>query len=446
MSVPVYPDLKPSGPEWLGDVPTHWRLMPLKRCLEFSTGWTPPTGRDEYYGDGYFWANISDLGSRSISLTAKTITEEAVKMVRMTIAPVGSLLFSFKLSLGLVSIVDVPMFTNEAIAAFHPSKDVLTPFLFYAAPVYVPQNAAENIYGAGLLSRDRIANALLCVPPVSEQAAIASFLDGETAKIDALVAEQERLIELLKEKRQAVISHAVTKGLDPNVPMKDSGVEWLGLVPAHWRMARLKHVMSHVVDCLHTTPHYDGELEFPAIRTADVERGRLLLEQTRMVSLDVYQERIQRLKPLAGDILYTREGERFGLAATVPKDVDLCLGQKMMMFRVIPAYISKYFMWLLNSDSIFQQVLAKLGGATAPHVNIADVINFELPIPPADEQLSIGQRISRATGGLDDLIYEGAHAIELLNERRSALISAAVTGKIDVRGLVAPSKPSAVAA
>jgi len=278
----------------------------------------------------------------------------------------------------------------------------------------------------------------ILLPPPAEQSAIATFLDRETGKIDALVAEQERLIALLKEKRQAVISQAVTKGLDPNAPMKDSGVEWLGEVPAHWEVKRIKHSASHVVDCLHTTPTYDGELAFPAIRTADVEPGRLLLDQARLVSADVYAERIQRLKPKHNDILYSREGERFGIAALVPANVNLCLGQRMMMFRAAASFDPVFLMWVLNSNVILQQVFASVAGATAPHVNISDLVNFDIPVPSRSEQSAIAHFVDLKATEFDTLTWDAERATTFLRERRAALISAAVTGKIDVRSLAAP--------
>jgi type I restriction enzyme S subunit len=274
----------------------------------------------------------------------------------------------------------------------------------------------------------------ILLPTDAEQSAIVTFLDRETAKIDTLVDEQKRLMELLKEKRQAVISHSVTKGLNPNVPMKDSGVKWLGQVPAHWEVMKLKRMVSHVVDCLHTTPTYEGETKYPAVRTADLERGVLLLDQAKLVCREVYEERIQRLEPRGGDILYSREGERFGMAALVPEGVNLCLGQRMMMFRAAVPNSPGYVMWALNSDAVYNQVLAGTAGSTSPHINIADVINYYIPCPGPAEQAEISDYLFTEIASLDALVAEAQSAAQLLQERRAALISAAVTGKIDVRG------------
>ncbi|MGU5660393.1 restriction endonuclease subunit S [Aeromonas veronii] len=230
--------------EWLGNVPSHWTVTAVKRFASFTTGWTPPTGNDAYFGGEHLWANISDVGHRVLSTTAKTITDAGVRATRIKKSPKGSLLFSFKLSIGLVSIVGEDMYTNEAIATFLPSETFNISYMYWAAPLFIPQNAEENIYGAKLLNQERIGNASFVLPTPKEQRTIAAFLDYETARIDRLIAQQQRLIELLKEKRQAVISHAVTKGLNPDAPMKDSGVEWLGQVPKHWSVSKVKYHAS----------------------------------------------------------------------------------------------------------------------------------------------------------------------------------------------------------
>lgn len=169
----------------------------------------------------------------------------------------------------------------------------------------------------------------------------------------------------------------------------------------------------------------------------------MLLDQVRLVCAEVYEERIQRLKPIQDDILYSREGERFGLAALVPAHVDVCLGQRMMMFRAVRSYDPHFLMWVLNSYNVYQQVLAGLAGSTAPHVNISDIINFYIPSPPHREQKAISKHVRRSTEQLDALVSEAERAVALLKERRAALISAAVTGKIDVRGLVPDARQAA---
>ena len=213
----------------------------------------------------------------------------------------------------------------------------------------------------------------------------------------------------------------------------DSGVGWLGEIPAHWETVRLKHAASHVVDCPHATPIYDANGEYHVIRTADVSSGRLDWSNTLRVSDDQYRLRIERLRPLAGDIVYSREGERFGMAALVPAEVDTCLGQRMMHFRTRPEMAPAFLMWQLNSDTVYTQALLDVTGATSPHVNVGAIRNFWLVQPPFEEQVTISDCLGRATAQFDMLSAKVRAAIDKLREYRAALISAAVTGKIDVR-------------
>ena len=283
---------------------------------------------------------------------------------------------------------------------------------------------------------------VLCPEP-DEQTQIARFLDHETAKIDTLIQEQQRLIQLLKEKRQAVISHAVTKGLDPTVPMKDSGVEWLGEVPAHWETSRLKYACTHIIDCPHETPAYDPVGEYLVIRTADIERGVLEpAEMYRLLDSD-YSHRTRRAELLEGDIVYGREGERWGHAALVPESFRYCLGQRMMQFRSTSAYNPKFLMYHLNADCVYKQGDVDTVGATSPHVNVSTIRNFAFTHPPLLEQERISCWLGLEITRIDGLMYEASMAECFLSERRTALISAAVTGKIDVRNWNPPADESA---
>ncbi|WP_088370839.1 restriction endonuclease subunit S [Xanthomonas citri] len=280
--------------------------------------------------------------------------------------------------------------------------------------------------------------ALHCMlPPADEQAAIAAFLDCETAKIGALIAEQEKLIALLAEKRQATISQAVTKGLNPSAPMKESGIPWLGQVPAHWSIRRLKYATDAVVDCPHETPTYDEDGPYRVIRTADVSEGRLHTEAMYSVAQEEFLQRIRRMSLESGDIVYGREGERWGFAAQVPRSDAFCLGQRMMQFRAKNSVHARFLMWQLNAQSTYRQGQMDIVGATSPHVNVGTIRNYVLTEPPLIEQMAVSDYLDIETAMLDGLDCEAERTIYLLKERRSALIAAAVTGQIDVRGEVA---------
>jgi type I restriction enzyme S subunit len=205
---------KDSGIEWLGDIPNGWRILPIKYIYKFYTGWTPPTGQDEYFEGENPWANISDLGPKYLMETVKQISDSAIEVSRLKLSPKGSLLFSFKLSIGQVSIAGIDLYTNEAIATFPPDAKLSTSYLYWAAPIFITKNADENIYGAKLLNQELIKNAKRAFPSDKEQRAIADFLDRETARIDALIEKVEQSIDLLEEYRSAIITDAVTGKID----------------------------------------------------------------------------------------------------------------------------------------------------------------------------------------------------------------------------------------
>ena len=224
--------MKGSGIEWIGEIPADWEVSTIKREYVFQTGWTPDTTHEEYFVGENIWINISDMKSKVVYDSEKHISDEAVRLASMNISPKGSLLYAFKLSVGAVSFCGIDMYTNEAIATFLPGKNNLR-FLYYTAPIFIIKNANENIYGAKLLNQKLIRNAKIVIPPLEVQKRIADYLDHKCRQIDTIIARQQEVIEKLKAYKLSVITEAVTKGLNPNVPMKDSGVEWIGEIPEH---------------------------------------------------------------------------------------------------------------------------------------------------------------------------------------------------------------------
>jgi len=212
----------------------------------------------------------------------------------------------------------------------------------------------------------------LPTPPRPEQTAIATFLDHETAKIDALVAEQERLIALLQEKRQAVISHAVTKGLDPSVPMKDSGVAWLRDVPAHWTRKTIKFALRALIDTEHKTAPFFDDGEYLVVRTSNVKNGLLVLDGAKYTDREGFFEWTKRGAPQPGDIIFTREAPA-GEACVVPAGVDLCLGQRTVLFQVDHEQLDAQFaVWSVYAGLASEFIANLSQGSTVPHFNMSD--------------------------------------------------------------------------
>lgn len=429
-----YPAYKYSGVDWLGEVPSAWGISKVKYLSPFQVGWTPPTGNDENFNGDNLWANISDLGDKTISDTAKRISDYAAKVASMNITPKGSLLYSFKLSVGSVSFAGRDMYTNEAIASFLEEGKLPLSYLYYALPKFVIENASTNIYGARILNQELIRNAILLAPSYAEAETIANFLDHETAKIDTLIDKQQQLIKLLKEKRQAVISHAVTKGLNPAAPMKDSGVEWLGEVPEGWVIPNIGYLCEvtkltgfEYTNCWETS----DEGEIVALRGFNVGERFLNLEKTEKISNQL-SNRLLRSKLKAGDIVMPCTGT-LGNAAVIECNDKFHMNQNIAKLS-FSERVNPHFAVLWLTSTPFRTIVDfNNTSGMQPVLLIGDIRNMPIPLPPHQEQVEIIKFLDSSNVKYCQIIQRAEWSLNLLQERRTALISAAVTGKIDVR-------------
>jgi type I restriction enzyme, S subunit len=415
-----YPVYKDSGVEWIGRVPEHWAMAKVAWDMPFSVGWTPATGNEDYYEGDFYWANIADLKQRTITETQKTITLAAVADRGATPVEQGSLLFSFKLSVGAVAFAGRPMFTNEAIAAFRPGAKIDLEFLYYAAPFFVPKFGRENIYGALLLNQELISSSRTFLPPLPEQRLIAKFLDRETARIDALIKKKQRLIELLKEKRQAVITRAVTKGLNPKVP-------------EHWVKKRLKHISpkQSVGVVVNPTTYVDDSGTVPFLYGANIKEFEIDFDNARRIS-EESNALLAKSRLRSGDLVSVRVGEP-GITAVIPPERDGCNCASVMFVRRSEYFDSAWLCYVMNSRTGRYQVEVVQYGAAQKQFNIEHAVEFGYPVPPMSEQRDIACYLDRTLGNIGSTIEKTARSILLLKEHRSALITAAVTGQIDVR-------------
>lgn len=282
------------------------------------------------------------------------------------------------------------------------------------------------------MTQENLNNFEFAIPnDIDERQTIRSFLDHETAKIDSLIEKQQRLIELLKEKRQAVISHAVTKGLNPDVPMKDSGVEWLGQVPEHWKVSRLKFE-SEVVDCRNKTPEYFEEGEYFVVRTTNVKNQKLNFNGALYTDRKNFEIWTQRGVPPTGSILFTREAPT-GEVCLVPENLKFCMGQRMMNFIAFDPQYKDYLFDYLISDCLDRYINSVSHGSTVTHLRVEQVENIPVLVPSSKEIEDIHQHILKIKTQFYDIENKALQTIKLMQERRTALISSAVTGKIDVR-------------
>ncbi len=310
-------------------------------------------------------------------------------------------------------------------------------YLFKSRSYIQALQATTNLVRDGQALRyDNFTQVPLPLPPSAEQAAIATFLDRETGNIDALIEAQRRLIELLKEKRQAVISHAVTRGLDPSAPMKDSGIEWLGEVPSHWDVAHIKRFCTVITDGAHISPETDGGV-YCFVSTVDVSDDGIDFENCLRTSPESFEYmRRTGCQPESGDVLFSKDGT-IGRTVVVSDAPPFVVASSLIIIRPDSRQLdAEYLDFLCQSGLVRNQVASFVKGAGLPRLSIANLLRVIGVVPPLREQEEIAERLRAIVTGFRALILECERGVDTLQERRSALISAAVTGKIDVRGLV----------
>lgn len=323
--------------------------------------------------------------------------------------------------------------TSEALV-LRPRRDVHARYLAYlclSAPFL--QKVNSSTYGAKMPRANWrfIGNVEVPAPPKALQEAIAAFLDRKTAAVDALIEKKERLIALLQEKRQALITQAVTKGLDPNVPMKDSGIEWLGEVPAHWEIKRLKHIAARLQGRLIVQPHlYFADEGVPIVFGYNIKEGTIDESGLSRISYEADRKH-QRAKVRAGDLLTVRLGAP-GVTAVVPPSLDGCHFASIMWIHQHGSFHSKWLCHCMNSSVVQYQIRKANYGAAQTQFNIRDAVNFRLPVPPVHEQKEIASHLDRMLQQVSAIRRSNERQIELLREYRQALITDAVTGKLDI--------------
>ncbi|EZQ04773.1 restriction endonuclease subunit S [Acinetobacter sp. Ver3] len=273
----------------------------------------------------------------------------------------------------------------------------------------------------------------LPLPSIEEQKLILNFLDHETAKIDSLIAKQEKLIELLKEKRQAVISHAVTKGLNPDVNMKDSGVEWLGQVPEHWEILKFDYAINTVSDIDHYMPNSVDE-GIPYVMTGDLQDvvSEIDFESCKKVAYSDYQKLSRKIKTTKDDIIFARYAT-IGTLSYVDIDKEFLVSYSCVTIKSNPLRTTgKYLSYYLKSQAFLQAIQQQINSNTQGNVGVDSLRNVKIILPLLSEQDAIIDFLKVELSKMDNLIDKAQSAIQLMQERRTALISSAVTGKIDV--------------
>jgi type I restriction enzyme, S subunit len=428
-----YLDYKESGVEWLGQIPAHWNVRRLKFLAP---------------------ARISKLDSKPVgavylglehieSWTGRLLLDNQPGTVDSVVATfkAGDVLFGkLRPYLAKAARPDFDGVCTSEILPLRPIPECSQSYLMYCLLNVSYIRWLESLtYGAKMprLSPEQLGDSPMASPPAPEQRAIAAFLDRETARIDALVAKKERLIELLQEKRTALITRAVTKGLDLNVPMKDVGVEWLGTVPAHWGVMQLGQTMQTIMDFRGRTPlklGMDWGGDIPAISAVNVRDGYLDLSRGVNYGSQALHDRwMSQGRTQKGDIVFTTEAP-LGNVALLEDDNQYILSQRVVLFRPARDRVeAEYLRYFLTSSAFRQGLGSWATGSTAEGVKRRYLTAMPVCIPPVSEQRTAVALIDRELTLVNPLFAKAREVIDRLQELRTALISAAVTGKIDVR-------------
>lgn len=429
-----YANYKPSGVPWLGDIPAHWNLKRVKHITRHTTGWTPPTGNRAGYEGTNLWATIADLGNSVIQDTKARISDEAAAEAGIRQSPAGSLLFSFKLSVGQVSIVGEPMYTNEAIATFLPSPDYVVGWAFYSFPVFIPKNSAINIYGARLLNQQRINDAFMPAPSLPEQQAIADYLDVETARIDTLIHEKDELIGLLREWRQSVIAE-YTSGATQSQGRKATGNVHMPWIPSDWSMVRLgkyARIGNGSTPLKDNASYWDGGT-FPWLNSAVVNRDTVDEGSEYVTDVALRACHLPIVEPGALLVALTGQGKTRGQVTVLR--IQATINQHLAYLALDEArFDANFLFWALTGMYAALRMVSDGQGGTKGALTCDDLARFEVPMPSLTVQQEIASAVSRETTKIDDLIAHTHDEIGLLKELRAATITDAVLGRIDVRG------------
>lgn len=425
--------MKPSGIDWIGNIPISWKCSKVKFYFSLVNGSTPESSDYDCWDGDIKWitpADMSDTGT--ISQGERLITKYGYNSCGTTLLPVGSIVISSRAPIGKINITTAELCTNQGCKSLIRNSD--NRYFYY---LFLAGQNELSLLGRGTtfleLSTYDLNGFDIVIPAEDEQKAIADFLDKECAQIDSIATDLEKQIALLQQYKKSLITETVTKGLDKSVPMKDSGVEWTSKIPCHWEIKRFKYLCEYITDGSHFSPETTDE-GYPYITAADVKGVGLDYDAAKKISQqDFISLRKAGCQPRKGDVLLVKDGATTGRIGMVTSEKPCVVLSSVAILRAPDNMDARYLHYLMESDFVQAQIQASMAGSAMPRTVLSKIINYWGITCPKEEQKEICDFLDRKCGYIETVIETKQVQQSTIQQHKKSLIYEYVTGKKRVK-------------
>lgn len=431
--------MKPSGIDWIGDISKSWKVKPIAYMTKSRSGGTPDRNNLLYWENGTIpWMSSGEVNKVNIYDTDEKITTLAVHHSSAKIISKNAVMVALNgqgKTKGMSAILRIDSACNQSLCAFSCNAGILYyEYLFWCFQTmytYLRQMSGDDVRDG--LAASYVKKQKIPVPKYEEQQAIADFLDKECAQIDSIAADLEKQIELLQQYKKSLITETVTKGLDKTVPMKDSGVEWLGKIPEHWDVKRFKDECSKIGDIDHYMPDSADE-GIPYIMTGDFigDENNIDFVNCKRISREDYIRLSKKMKPMYGDILLARYAT-IGTVRIVDIHEEFLVSYACAIIRIKESSYSKYIYYYLKSDTYFEEIAQYIKTNTQANVGIDSIGRAKVPVPPIEEQEEISEFLDKKCHEINLVLRDKQKQLLTIQQHKNSLIYEYVTGKKRVK-------------
>jgi type I restriction enzyme S subunit len=429
--------MKDSGLEWIGQIPSDWEITAIKRKFTLFAGATPKSKIPENWDGDIVWITPADYktNDKYVGQGKRNISELGLSSCSATLIPSNSIIFSKRAPIGSVAMNSVPLCTNQGCISSVPQDGVNAVFYYYVMSIYTEQ---FELHSAGTtfkeISVNNFGNFKIVFPPFHEQKRIADYLDKKCAEIDSLSSGIQSQISILEDYKKSVITEAVTKGLNPNVEMKDRGIECIGEIPAHWRFMAVKRLTSVLTCGVASTPEYvDEDNGVLFLSAQNIQNNKLDLSIKKYVPISFHKALTKNRKPEKGDILQVRVGATIGKCAIVDIDEEFSVYVSLSHIRVNNNMHNRFLNYIIGTDMFKEMVSVDIDYAgTQGNLNVADLREVKIPVPPIQEQQTIADYLDKKCAEIDAITTKKKEQLDVLEQYKKSMIYEYVTGKKEV--------------